>query len=129
MTISAFDIYLVTLADKIVDPAGCIAGTALVFSLFVVFTMLLGCDTKEEIKKAKSVLKLLCVIVVVCGSLAVFIPSSKTIAAMYVLPAIVNNEHIQNSTGNALEALENLTKEWLKDTVKSKDSNPTEEHI
>ena len=129
MTITAFDIYLVSLSDKIVDPAGWIAVVAFVFSLFVVFIMLFDCDTQEEIKKAKSVLKLLCVIVVVCGSIAVFIPSSKTIAAMYVLPAIVNNEHIQNSTGNALEALENLTKEWLKDTVKSKDSNPKEEHI
>lgn len=129
MTITAFDIYLVSLADKIVDPAGWITVATFVFSLFVVFIMLLGCDAQEEIKKAKSVLKLLCVIVVVCGSLAVFIPSSKTIAAMYVLPAIVNNEHIQNSTGNALEALENLTKEWLKDTVKSKDANNKEEHI
>ena len=101
----------------------------LFFSIFVVLIMLFDCNAKEEIKKAKSVLKLLCVIVVVCGSLAIFIPSSKTIASMYVLPAIINNEHIQNSTGNALEALENLTKEWLKDTVKSKDSNPKEEHI
>ena len=129
MTISAFDIYLVSLADKIVDPAGYIAIVIFVIFLFVASITLGVCDTQEEIKKAKSVLKLLCITMVVCGSLAVFIPSSKTIAAMYVLPAIVNNEHIQNSTGNALEALENLTKEWLKDTVKSKDSNPKEEHI
>lgn len=129
MTISAFDIYLVSLADKIVDPAGCIACIAFVVLLFVASISLACCDDQEEIKKAKIALKLLCVIVVVCGSFAVFIPSSKTIAAMYVLPAIVNNEHIQNATGNTLEFLEKLTKDWLKDTIKEQDVKQGEANI
>lgn len=48
---------------------------------------------------------------------------------MYVLPAIINNKHIQHSTGNALEALENLTKEWLRDTVKEQGSKQSETNI
>lgn len=43
----------------------------------------------------------------------VFTPSSKTLAAMYVIPAVVNNEQIQNIGKNGLESLELLTKQWV----------------
>jgi len=129
MTISAFDIYLVALADKIIPPASFIAFSGLAVTVFLCIICFAGFDIASEAKRAKFALKITIPITIVCGFIAVFVPSSKTIAAMYVLPAIVNNEHIQNSTGNALEALENLTKEWLKDTVKSNDSNHKEKHI
>lgn len=129
MTISAFDIYLVSLADKIVSPAGFIACFSLGITIFLCVIWFAGLGIIEEVKQVKIALKITIPIMILCGLIATFVPSSKTIAAMYVLPAIINNEHIQNSTSNTLEALENLTKEWLKDTVKSKDSNPKEEHI
>lgn len=129
MTITAFDIYLVSLADKIISPAGFIACFSLGITIFLCVIYFVGFDITEEVKQAKTALKITTAIMIVCGFIAVFVPSSKTIAAMYVLPAIVNNEHIQNSTGNALEALENLTKEWLKDTVKSNNANTTEAKI
>ena len=43
----------------------------------------------------------------------IFTPSSKTLAAMYVIPAVVNNEQIQNIGKNGLESLELLTKQWV----------------
>ena len=43
----------------------------------------------------------------------VFIPSSKTLAAMKVLPAIVNNQRIQGVAENALELTERFFKEHL----------------
>lgn len=43
----------------------------------------------------------------------VFIPSSKTLAAMKVLPAIVNNQRIQGVAENALELTERFLKEHL----------------
>ena len=129
MTITAFDIYLVSLADKIISPASFIAFCSLGITIFLFIIWFAASCTVSETEQVKTAARITLTITIVCGFIAVFVPSSKTIAAMYVLPAIVNNEHIQNSTGNALEALENLTKEWLKDTVKSKASNPTEEHI
>ena len=45
--------------------------------------------------------------------LSIFTPSSKTLAAMYVIPAVVNNEQIQNIGKNGLESLELLTKQWV----------------
>lgn len=52
---------------------------------------------------------------VIFGTLFVVTPSSKTVAAMYVVPAIVNNEQLQGIAGNSLKALEKLTQKWLKD--------------
>jgi hypothetical protein len=43
----------------------------------------------------------------------VFIPSSKTLAAMKVLPAIVNNQRIQGVAENALELTERFLKQYL----------------
>lgn len=43
----------------------------------------------------------------------IFTPSSKTLAAMYVIPAVVNNERIQSISKNGLESLELLTKQWV----------------
>ena len=121
MTITAFDIYLVTLADDL----SCFLCIVSFLSLLVVIFGL----PVEETHKIKQGQKRAAIIFITALILVTVIPRSKTIAAMYLVPAIVNNKHIQSSTSNALETLENLTKEWLKDTVKSKDSNPKEEHI
>ena len=45
--------------------------------------------------------------------LSIFTPSSKTLASMYVIPAVVNNEQIQNIGKNGLKSLELLTKQWV----------------
>lgn len=45
--------------------------------------------------------------------LSIFTPSSKTLASMYVIPAVVNNEQIQNIGKNGLESIELLTKQWV----------------
>ena len=44
----------------------------------------------------------------------VFAPSSKTLAAMKILPAIVNNQRIQGVAESALELTERFLKENLK---------------
>lgn len=43
----------------------------------------------------------------------IFTPSSKTLAAMKVLPAIVNNLRIQGVAENALELTERFLKQYL----------------
>ena len=125
MTISPLEIYLISLVDKI----GAISEVIIFLSgltsiLFFVFWMIGKSEsykTEEDEKTLQRLWKFLKVssICVLCSTLIhTFIPSSKTIAAMYLIPAIVNNEHIQNSTSNALKMLEGLTKEWLEDFIK-----------
>ena len=52
----------------------------------------------------------------------VFIPSSKTLAAMKVLPAIVNNQRIQGVADSALELTERFLQDNL-ETLKSKEKS------
>lgn len=57
------------------------------------------------------------------GFIAMFVPTTKQMAAIYVVPAIVNNEKIQQSGGKTLDIsnqLLDLTKEYLKDKAKNK---------
>ena len=44
-----------------------------------------------------------------------FTPSSKTLASMIMIPAVVNNEQVQNIGKNSLTILEELTKQWVID--------------
>lgn len=57
------------------------------------------------------------------GGALTFLPSTKQMAAIYVVPAIVNNEKTQQIGGKTLDIsnqLLDLTKEYLKDKVKDK---------
>jgi len=131
MTISAFDIYIISLADNVCSVAG-VGSCFTLFSFLILFVLFAvhPNDTDDEIKERKmietwSVRMLACFMVTL--SLYVLVPSSKTIAAMYLVPAVVNNEHVQNSAGNALEALEELTKQWMRDMIDKKQSAKKQE--
>ena len=52
---------------------------------------------------------------IVCMFFMTFTPSSKLAAAMYVVPAIANNENVQAIGSNGLEALRKLTEDWLRE--------------
>ena len=52
---------------------------------------------------------------VIFSFLAVFTPSSRLAAAMYVVPAVANNENVQAIGSNSLEALRKLTEQWLRE--------------
>lgn len=43
------------------------------------------------------------------------VPNSKTLAAMYVIPAITQNEQLRHISENSLQALEKLTQKWIQD--------------
>lgn len=52
---------------------------------------------------------LLVVVLMVCT------PSSKTVAAMYLIPAITNSEQVREVAGNSFTILQKLSREWLDD--------------
>lgn len=53
----------------------------------------------------------------ICFSITTFIPSSKTVGAMILLPALVNNENVQNITSNGMEFLKKMTEEWANERI------------
>lgn len=121
MTITPFDIYLVSLASKVLfffEIMAWIFGFCSIVAFAILFVACAENATDEEKSVFKKYANRLAVAFISIMMAYTLIPNSKTIAAMLLVPAVVNNEHVQNSAGNALEALEEMTKQWLKDTVK-----------
>ena len=96
------------------------------FMIFVIIASSTGYRDNEEegVKKratASFVFGLLGI--ALFGCILTFLPSTKQMAAIYVVPAIVNNEKIQQIGGKTLDIsnqLLDLTKEYLEEQAKDK---------
>ena len=113
-------IYMMGVVDNISQIACILFFTVLVITAVVGGLLVISqIDNNESfsanmLKMFKiSILCLLCT-----GIISTFLPNGKTIAAMYVVPSIMNNEKIQNITGNGLELLEKYTRQWLEEMTK-----------
>ena len=76
-----------------------------------------------EYNKFKTGRNILFWFVLFFGSIVMFVPSTKQMAAIYVVPAIVNNERVQQIGGKTLDIsnqLLDLTKEYLESKAKNK---------
>ena len=127
MKITPFEIYLISFADNFLATTVIVmlaSVLACIFALVAIET----CNCEEE-KSAKKFMKKAATCFLIALGLFALVPNSKTIAAMYLVPAVVNNKHLQNSAGNALEMLEELTKKWLKDITKQKREREVEVEV
>ena len=61
-------------------------------------------------KKATACMFFCCLIFCLTNA---FIPSTRLAAAMYIVPAVANNEDVKAIGGNSLKALRKLSEEWL----------------
>lgn len=126
MTITPLTIYLVSLCDS----ADMLAVTATVMLLVVCAFCLFGSmvahdqDNKEHAAKdSLTAFRWACFFgasALIAALVAVAIPSSKTAAAMLVIPAVVNNERVQglaDKGADLAETLLGLTNEWAKEKL------------
>ena len=120
--ITPMQMYLLLKLDDIRTLCGFSAG----FMLFVVVIALVAYreDEEESVKKgatASFVFGLLGI--ALFGCILTFLPSTKQMAVIYVVPAIVNNEKIQQIGGKTMDIsnqLLDLTKEYFESKVKDK---------
>lgn len=114
----AFYIYLIGIVDKL-------------GMLFIAYSVIVGalsfmifCDSPDD-SNAESTSKKFLVSAICAFIITVFIPSSKTLASIIIIPAVVNNEQVQNIGKNSLTVLEELTKQWVIDITlnSNKESN------
>ena len=116
--ISPFVIYWISQLDSVIKVSaalGIILSLAMVFCCIGYIVMRLEGDYSELLDKLRYKLFLLaCPFVLI----ATFLPSSKTLAAMYIVPAIANNEKVKD-VGDRLYG---LAVEWL-DDLKPKKKN------
>lgn len=108
MTISAWDIYWITRLDNL--QLVLILGLAV--SLCISALTLIESDSVEDF--VKPACKYFLPVAAACAMGLVFVPSTKSAAAMYVVPAIVNSEAVQKIPAE----LTALAKDWLKDLHK-----------
>lgn len=109
-TISAWDIYWVMQLDTIGVAAGLISFLGLIFLPFAIgFSFF-------EVKRAWAYFSCagLGLFWMVAVAAAIFLPSSKTAAAMLVIPAIANNETIEREAGDLYQ----IAKDGLRELVK-----------
>ena len=87
-------------------------------------------EENEEKKKKKIALFVKGVLALVLSLLLFSIsPSSQLAASMYVIPAIANNEKLQNIGENTLNGLEKLTEQWLQELSEGDKKNQSGDKI
>ena len=107
MTITPSTIYWIGICDSIGIGFTIIGVICLIFALISVFAFL----DVEWSKGVYIITPIFLLFGLLSFAVAIFVPSSKTAAAMYVVPAIVNNEKIQ-AVGNGIY---DLAVEWMKE--------------
>lgn len=121
--ITPMQMYWLLKLDDICGFSIVVLTVALLVFFFCTIGILAFCDklcNRKRITKTRNIA--LCV-ALFFGSIAMFVPSTKQMAAIYVVPAIANNEKIQKIGGKALDIsnqLLDLTKGYLEDKVKDK---------
>ena len=113
MEVSPLMIYLIGVADHVREFS--VVSMFIISGIFLVFLARYLVEDKKV-----PCFGTLASLTVLFSSLIIFTPSSKTLAAMYVIPAVVNNEQIQNIGKNGIESLELLTKQWVYELRKEK---------
>lgn len=118
-------IYVISTIDEVKRVLGslCVLGFFIVFGLLFTRIGTAIIESEETNEKfcrwfnpmmPKILGAFICVVL-----LNTFLPNQKTIAAMIVVPAIVNNENIQNISKNTLQRAE----EYIKDQLQTKKKN------
>jgi hypothetical protein len=121
MEISMFTIYLFTRLDAIKVSCVSIFLTITILSIF--FGIVVGIDeyAREDSKwglKFKKSIVMLFLIYFISFVGTVCIPTQKEIAAIYLIPKIVNNEQSQELPDNFLKLLNSKLKEYITESVK-----------
>lgn len=72
----------------------------------------------EKLKEMKGFFKKVVAATAVCGAITILVPSSTTLAAMYVLPAVVNSELVQELPGELVELARGYVKNLIEEQKK-----------
>jgi hypothetical protein len=122
-------IYIFVMMDSIKMGLGLLALVAVI----CIFISAAATDTSnvEDKRRAKKWLKICVATFLLIGSVAILTPDTKQLAAIYMIPKVVNNEDVRAMSGDAMKTLRIKFNEYLDsiDPVKEvvKAVKPTEE--
>jgi hypothetical protein len=108
-------LYFLDILFTIRDIAGPITVISATLYVLIALSLIIFGDeiSVEERGAITKTNKYLGIIFVVCFSLNILIPSKKEALAIYVIPTIVNNTHVQELPDNALAYLNTLFKKEI----------------
>lgn len=122
--ITPFDIWLISTANSVIGLLFFITVVSALTSAAagIVFVASNFYKNEYELDKylsgvTKSILKLSVPTLLVSLILLTAIPSSKTLAAMYVIPKIANSDIVQKDLTEATQAIVRLAKDWAEKEI------------
>lgn len=121
MTVTPLIVYLIGILDKFHFFLGIVLIFLTIFmSLFAIFYLVnhlepTFADDLKCIQKLVPLVKRGLAVLSILLLLKIFVPSTGLVAAMYVIPAVVNNEKVQNIGSNLLNTLQGLSNKWMID--------------
>lgn len=113
-----FCLYLISVVDSINFVLGLIGIVA--STILPIFILANVVDTNEMTDKAKYFLKKCFIVSMTSLMLWGIIPNKETLAALYVLPTILESDNIYSITGKDTHKLRELAKQYLFEVVKKK---------
>lgn len=125
---TGLEVYLIGILDNIHAVLGFSIFASVAIIGVVGIAVLECCHDTSDIpdgfwKRAKCALLILMFLVVS----KTLLPDTKLLAAMYIIPAVVNSEKVATMGTNLLETLTALTNKWMKEVIEeSNDKNATE---
>lgn len=128
--ISPMTIYCIGILDSAINLFGVIISISA--ALTIAFFIRLVSDI--DVGRATHTMQKRCFILslsslIIFSFLVSFTPSSKLAAAMFIVPAVANNENVQVIGSNGLEVLRKLTEQWLRELENDGKSQEKESNI
>lgn len=121
--ISPLLIYFIGQLDTLIDASSSVLGLSLIsFGILMMVRSILVCSIYDHEDKKRyddylqfynKVIKIICPVIVFSFLSSILLPSKNTVAAMVVVPAVVNNEQIQNISKDVLKWAEAYIKKQL----------------
>ena len=113
MDVTPWTIYWITRLDSVNVVLGLFVGLALILTVLSVGFLLSSIDADDEngIRWAKRGIFGFSALLLGLGAVTVLTPSTKQMAAILVIPAIVNNEGVQEVGGELVD----LAREWMRE--------------
>lgn len=121
--ISPLLIYFIGQLDTLIDASSSVLGLSLIsFGILMMIRSILVCSIYDHEDKKRyddylqfynKVIKIICPVIVFSFLSSILLPSKSTVAAMVVVPAVVNNEQIQNISKDVLMWAEAYIKKQL----------------
>jgi isopentenyl diphosphate isomerase/L-lactate dehydrogenase-like FMN-dependent dehydrogenase len=118
MNISPWDIYWILQLDSVIGAAKAILICCGIVTLILLISSPFWVEVISDLRKfATSAARRVAYFAVPALLVTVFVPSSKTAAAMVVLPAIANNANVQQEAGEPYA----MAKDALREAIKPDD--------